>query len=238
LEVGQGTLLAIGGSADTLTIIPQLKWFTQREDLRSYARPLRPWRHLALSAKNWRSVARWGRNVYWGRMPPLPRSGRWSCRAARQDEDVFEHTGDFVPVVRTRAWFDYLLRCPIAQTELVIIEQAGVARGHAFLAHVRGSVRVGDFVVAGPVSQPERVAAFAALMRYISAQPESAEVVAGSSLHEVCQIFEACGMRHRRNTVVYLADPRKLLPAAARLEITPLIGDGFYLTSPGYPFDC
>jgi hypothetical protein len=47
-------------------------------------------------------------------------------------------------------------------------------------------------------------------------------------------------MRHRKNSPVYLADPRKQLPADARLEITPLIGDAFYLfdAAPAYPFRC
>jgi hypothetical protein len=215
-----------------------VKWFTRKDDIRYYARPLRPWRHFAQSAKGSRDLARFARNLYWGWIPRLPRAGSWRCRGARPGEEVFSHGGSFVPIVRTRAWFDYLLRCPVVRTELVILEKAGTPCGHAFLANAQGSVRVADFVVAGEVSQPGRIAAFSALARYIAAQPGAAEMVAGSSLQEMCGVFEECGMHSRETSPVHLADPRKLFPPDARLEITPLIGDAFYWFDPAYPFTC
>jgi hypothetical protein len=238
LEHSKGTLLAIGGSADTRTIIPQVPWFSRKDDLVHYARPLRPLRHLAQSARSWRSLARLGRNLYWRLMPGLPDAQRWSCRKARADEPVFTHAGPFVPILRTRAWFDYLLRCPAARTELVMLEDDGAVRGHAFLSQVDGSVRVADFVVATPASQAEKIAAFSALLRYITAQPESAEVVASSSVSEMGEVFLAAGLRARDSSPVYLADPKKLLPRDQPIEITPLIGDAFYIRSPEYPFIC
>ena len=75
-------------------------------------------------------------------------------------------------------------------------------------------------------------------MRYIAAQPESAEVVASSSLREMGEVFLASGLRPRDSSPVYLADPKKLLPQDLPIEITPLIGDVFYLRSPDYPFVC
>jgi hypothetical protein len=238
LEHSKGTLLAIGGSADTRTIIPQVSWFARKEDLFHFARPLRPGRHLARSARGWRSLARFGRNMYWSVMPGLPDARRWSCRKARAGEAVFAQSGPFVPILRTRAWFDYLLRCPAARTELVILEDSGAARGHAFLSEIGGAVQVADFVVAAPASQAEKTAAFSALLRYIAAQPESAEVVASSSLRGMGEVFLAAGLRPRGSSPVYLADPKKLLPRDLPLEITPLIGDAFYLRSLDYPFVC
>jgi hypothetical protein len=238
LELGQGTMLAIGGSDDARSVIARVRWFARRNDLCRYARPLRPWRHLAVSANGARSLARLGRNLYWRTMPGLPDAARWSCRKARPGEEVFTHNGDFVPLSRSRAWFDYLLRCPAVRAELLILEEAGAARGHAFLANVRGSVRVADFVVAGPATQTGRVAAFAALVRHLAARQECAEVVAASSLNEMGQVFAACGLRPRGSSPVYLADPRKLLPADAPIEITLAIGDAFYLDSAGYQFVC
>jgi hypothetical protein len=238
LEASGGTLLAIGGSEDALRIFPQLKWFTRKDDLRYFARPLRPWRHLAHSAKGARTLARFARNLHWKWFPRLPGAGSWRCRDARPGEEVFAHSGSFVPITRTRAWFDYLLRCPVVKTELVILEQAGTPRGHAFLAHAQGSVRVADYILAGGVSHAERVSAFSALTRYIAAQPDAAEITAASSLQELCGVFEECGLRSRGSSPVYLADPRKLFPEDARLEIAPLIGDAFYFYEPAYPFLC
>jgi hypothetical protein len=238
LERSKGSLLAIGGSADARTILPKVAWFARKDDLFHYARPLRPGRHLAGTARGWRSLARYGRNLYWRVMPGLPDVQRWSCRKARAGEAVFSQTGPFVPILRTRAWFDYLLRCPAARTDLVILEDSGAARGHAFFSEAGGAVQVADFVVGAPASQGEKTAAFSALLRYIAAQPESAEVVASSSLREMGEVFLACGLRPRGNSPVYLADPKKLLPRDLPIEITPLIGDAFYFRSPGYPFVC
>jgi hypothetical protein len=237
LETG-GTLLAIGGTAEALAVFRKVKWFARKDDVRYYARPLRPWRHLARSPKAPRDLARFVRNLFWQCSPRWPRSGQWTVRSARPGEDVFSHLGDFVPMVRTRGWFDYLLRCPIVRTELVILESAGVPQGHAFLAHFQGCVRLADFVVAGAVSQSDRVAAFSALGKFLAAQPGVAEMVAASSLAEMGAVFEACGLRPRGVQSVYLADPAKRLPPDARLEITPLIGDGFYLFDERYPFTC
>jgi hypothetical protein len=233
-----GTLLAVGGSEGTLRLLPQVKWFTRIDDMHYYARPLRPWRHFRQSAMSARTAARWARNLYWRWIPRLPDAGSWRCRSAAPEEAVFSPSGNFVPLVRTSAWFKYLLRCPIARTDLVILEQGGTARGHALLANARGSVRVADFVVSGEVSQPERIAAFAALLRYVAAQPDAAEVVTASSLGEMCEVYEACGLRSRGACPVHLADPLKQFPPGARLEITMLIGDAFYWYDPAYPFTC
>ncbi len=238
LETRPGTLLAIGGSEDTLKIIPQVKWFKHKDDTRTYARPLRPWRHFSLSAKSARSAARLARNLYWRLSPTLPDSRDWRCRPARPGEEVFTPTGDFVPIVRTRAWFDYLLRCPLAKTELVILEKAGAPCGHAVLAYGKGLVSVADFVAAGPATPEDRIAAFSSVVRLVAARPDAAELIASSSLQELGHAFEACGLRCRKSSPVYLADPRKLLPVDARLEIAPIIGDMFYLFDPTYPFLC
>jgi hypothetical protein len=238
LEMPPGTLLAIGGSDDARKIIPQVKWFQRKDDIWTYARPLRPWRHFVLSGNSPRSFARLGRNVHWRLSPRLPGSGGWSCRRVRPAEEVFAPTGDFVPLIRTRAWFDYLLRCPLVKTELLILENAGVPQGHALLANGRGAVWVADFVVAGDASHPDRVAAFSAVVRHTAAQPDAAEILAGSSLRELCMVFEECGLRKRKASPVWLADRRKVLPANARLEITPMVGDLFYLFDPAYPFLC
>lgn len=242
LEAGGGTLLGIGGSQDARQVISQVKWLKPQEPICSYARPLHPWRRLAQSARAPRDLARFGRNLMWRTIPRLPRAGAWRWRGAKPGEEVFNpqgsDEGEFVPMLRTRAWFDYLLRCPVVRTELLILENAGTPRGHAFLAHAQGSVRVGDFVVAEEVPQPDRAAAFAALVRYVAAQPGAVEMVAASSLREVCSLFEACGLRPRGTIPVHLADPRKLLPPGARLETNLLIGDGFYWYDPAEPYVC
>jgi len=235
LELNGGTLLAIGGSEDAAKIIPQLKWFSRRNDLQNYALPLRPWLHFAKGPKRVRAFARLARNVSWKWSRPRVAPASWTCRGARPAEDIFSpRLGDFVPMVRTRAWFDYLLQCPVTRTELVILENAGRPAGHAFLSYAGGSARVADFVVSGD----GQTQAFAALLRYVAAQPGTAEITAASSIEETCRVFSECGLRYRGSAKVYLADPRKLLPPEARIEVTPLVGDAFYMVDRSHPFVC
>ena len=238
LELNRGTLLAIGGSADTAAIIPQVKWFRRKTGMRTYARPLRPWRGFGPGDKGPRSLARFGRNLMWKFSPGLPSAAQWTSRPARPHEEVFSpgSDGTFIPIVRTRAWFDYLLRCPVARTELVILENAGRPAGHAFLASSReGAVRVADFVVP---EESGRLSALSALVHYVAGQPGAVEMVAASSIQEICGVFESAGFRYRSSVPVYLADPRKQLPPEAEIEVTPLIGDAFYLFDPNCPFVC
>ena len=224
------TVLGVGGTEDNLRVITRLKWFERKEDVRVYVRPLHAWRRWARSPKTPREIARLGRNLLWQLSPPLPGRGAWTCREARPGEPVFSpHTSAYVPILRTREWFDYLLRCPVRPTRLMILEHQGVARGHTFLSFTAGTVRVADFMVAGDASPAEHVAAFSALVRYAAAEPGALEIRAASSVAETYAVFEKCGLRLRQNMMVHLADPGKRFPPGARVEIAPLMGDAFYL---------
>src|SRR5262249_13417752 len=112
------------------------------------------------------------------------------------------------------------------------------ASGHAFLSNSKGSVRVADFVVAGNATSSDKAAAFSALIQHIASDPNACEIVAASSLPELCEVFEACGLRPRGSVPVFLADPRKQIPSDTRVEINMLIGDGFYLCDESNPFYC
>ncbi len=241
LDLADGSLLAVGGSADTLRILPMVKWFRRENDIGYYARPLNMWRIFRRAqgkAGRLRELAQAGRNLFWQVRPRLPNPVGWECRRASATDDVFAHAGDFLPILRTRAWFDYLLRCPVVPSQLLLLSKNGVASGHGFVSNAGGSVRVADFVVAGGATDADRAAAFSALVRYIAAEPGACEIVAASSLPEMCRTFEACGLRLRGMSPVFLADPRKEIPPGARLEITMLIGDAFYLFDPSSPFRC
>jgi hypothetical protein len=234
LELGGGTLLAIGGSDDTRRIIPKLKWFERKEDLRMYARPLRFWRYRKADSGMARNLGRMGRNFAWQISARLPKHDDWSCRTVIFPDRVFMPEGNFVPILRTPEWFAYLLRCPVFSAEFVAIEKKGVPVGHALVSNANGSMRIADFVV----KDADRCGALAALIRYVAGNPTAAEVVAGSSLPELWPVFESCGLRLRENVPVYVADPKTLMPAGAPLEVAPMIGDSYSLYDPAWPFRC
>jgi hypothetical protein len=236
MEAQKCSLLAVGGSSDTLRILPQVKWFHSKADLRWFARPMKPWRRFLRSGKTMRDWGKLLRNLSWEFFSSLPSSENWTCRPARADDPVFTPAGEFIPLLRTRAWIDYLRACPVAKCQLWILEQNGVARGHALTANLEGSVRVADFALAGHSTQDQTTNAFSALVRTLGDENDVLELVAGSSLSQDMRAFEACGLRYRRSTRVLLADPRKTFPPESLLEIKPMVGDSFYLYDPANPF--
>jgi hypothetical protein len=236
MQVQNSSLLAIGGSSDTLRILPQVRWFAPQADLRWYARPLKPWRRFLKSRRGMRDWLKFFRNLYWSLVPSLPAPGKWSCRPARTDDPVFTPAGDFVPILRTRAWLDYLSGCPVAKCSLWILEHEDVPRGHALIANLGGSARLADFALAGRPTPEAATQAFSALVRALEAGNEILELVAGSSLAQDARAFQSCGLRYRRSTRVLLADPGKAFPPESTLEIKPMMGDSFYLHDPSNPF--
>jgi hypothetical protein len=236
MEIGGSSLLAIGGSDDTLRILPQVRWFVAQVDMQWYARPMRPWRRFLRSKRGIRDLIKFSRNVQWNLFPQLPPTGEWSCRRARIDDPVFTPSGDFAPILRTRAWINYLAACPAAKCTLWILENQGQPSGHALIANLKGSARVADFALAGPRKTEEVEQAFSVLVRTLQTDDAVVELVAGSSLAQEITAFQACGLRYRRSSRVLLADPRKTFPEGAVIEIKPMLGDGFYLHNPANPF--
>jgi hypothetical protein len=236
MEAGRSSLLAIGGSSDTVRLLPKVPWFAAKADMRWYARPVKPWRRFLRSPRSWRDFAKFWRNLSWKLYPKLPAPGGWTCRASRSDDPVFNPSGDFIPILRTRAWIGYLSSCPAAKCNFWILENDGLPRGHALVANLAGSAQVADFVLQGEVGPPIRVEAFSALLRTLATDKEIIEVVAASSLEQDINAFESCGLRHRRNSPVLLADFQKTFRQELPLEIKPILGDGFYLHNPFNPF--
>ncbi len=236
MEVQKCSLLALGGSDDTLRILPQVRWFVPQVDLKWYAKPLKPWRRFLRSTRGPRDLVKFFRNLRWSLLPSLPSQGRWTCRPARADDPVFTPAGDFVPILRTRSWIDYLSGCPAANCSLWILEHKGVACGHALVANLRGSARVADFALQGLQAAEAGTQAFSALVRALEADNDLLELVAGSSLAQDATAFQACGLRYRRRSAILLADPRKTFPQHSTIEIKPMLGDSFYLYDPSNPF--
>ena len=235
-QLTDGPLLAIGGTSQAQRVTSQVKWFVPKEDLRWYARPMKPWKRFLRSPRSLRDFLKLGRNIWWSRVPSLPSAKGWSCRPARPEDPVFTPAGDFVPILRTRPWIDYLAACPIANCTLWILECGGEARGHALVANLGGSARVADFALGGKQGQDAMTSAFSALLRALQSQSDILEVVAGSSLDEDTRAFTRCGLRDRASDRVLSADLHKAFPPDARLQIVPVLNDAYYLYDPANPF--
>jgi len=236
METLHSSMLAIGGSPDALSIFPQVRWFVPRAEMKWYAKSLRPWQRFLKSGRRLRDGLKFVRNTHRGFFPPLPAPGKWTCRRARRGDPVFTSAGDFIPILRTREWIDYLSGCPAARCALWILEHEGVPCGHALIANLGGSARVADFALGAKPTRDAVKAAFSALVRAVAADSDAIELVAASSLAEDIEAFEACGLQYRRCFPVLLADFTKAFPPNSALEIKPILGDAFYLYNPANPF--
>jgi hypothetical protein len=230
------SLLAIGGSSDTVRILPEVHWFKPQADFKWYARSLKPWRRFLRSNRGGKDLLKLLRNAQWKLAHSLPQTGHWTCRTARTNDPVFTPAGDFVPILRTKEWIDYLRNCPAAKCSLWTLEHKGTPSGHALVANLARSARIADFALQGKTNTETTTQAFSALLRSLAADSQNIEVVAASTLTQDISAFENCGMKHRRNSPVLLADPQKIFPPELKIEIKPMLGDGFYLHDPSQPF--
>ena len=236
MEVQNSSMLAIGGSDDTLRLLPKVRWFVPQTDMEWYAKPLKPWRRFLRSARDMRDVLKFFRNAGWKFLSSLPSPGKWTCRLALADDPVFTPAGDFVPILRTRVWIDYLSACPAAKCRLWILTEECVPRGHALISNLGGSARVADFALDGEQTAETATQAFSALIRALERDDSLLEIVAASSLVQDIHAFRACGLRYRRKSAILLADIGKKFPPNSTLEIKPLLADQFYLYDPSNPF--
>ena len=230
LETSVDTMLAIGGTKDALIAFSRSSWFERKDDMRVYNRPLKPWRRFQDGPKTPRELARFARDTYRIWYPNLAASAGWDCRPAGPSDPIFcPEPPAYASIVRTRLWFDYLTRCPALKTRLVTLERDGIPKGHAFLAFQGGRVQVSDFTLANDCPRADQIAAFSTVIRYVSADPDAIEIIAGSSVESVTAVLEATGLRLHSRVSVFLADPKRHFPPGTAIEVTPIIGDLFYV---------
>jgi hypothetical protein len=228
------TLLAIGGSEDTLRLIPTVKWFRPVKPMRLYARPVRPFVQAGQGSFNGRSIARLARNWMWSLHPALPNTGEWSLRPIDRFDETTPASGDFIPLVRSADWLNYLLRCPAASMSAFALECSARRRGHLLVSRNRRQATLVDLCLSG--TDQDWIQATAAVVGWLRRDSSVAEIVAGSNLPLPCAALESCGFRLRGSWPVYVADPKKLLPADSLPEVNLSIGDAFYLRDIDYPF--
>jgi hypothetical protein len=148
-HVGQmaGTLVAIGGGADTRSILPHVG-FRPAGSATVYARPLFALQILR-TGPAWKLLPRLARAT-WRRSAPAARDPEWQVRRLGGDE-----VGQIAAVLplpthgstvteRNADQLRYLLACPIVPMQLYAVSKAGRLRGYFLLALAPGQVRIAD----------------------------------------------------------------------------------------------
>ena len=233
-------LLAIGGSEDTLRILPKLGYRTCGE-ISSYARVMRPWRQFRTDPfpRGWKGPLRLARNVLRSLEPVRSAPKDWSAQPIAAFEDshaaLLAAETPFPSTHRTPALLNYLLRCPGARMSAYLIHREGRACGWFMLARVPGVVRIADLRVQS--SEPEWwQAAYDLATQIALADPEGCELVAAASTPLAADAIRNNGFRLYRSDPIFLLDPKGLLANRTPLEVSLLDSDAAYLYVPGYPY--
>jgi hypothetical protein len=229
-----GAIIAIGGSADTLAILPHLG-FRAAGAATVYVRPLRPLRLFdGVAGARWRALPRFTRGVAGVLKAPAPAAPEWRARHITAEDlaqirAVLPVSGrDITALERSTGLFAHWLACPIAPMRLYLLERAGRARGYFLLASVLAQVRIADCWVDSdePADWHGLIACAFGEARL---DPQAAEIVgwACDPLH--AGAFMACGFRARQATPVQIRPSRGVAMPPRTLRVQMLDNDAAYL---------
>lgn len=218
-------LLAVGGSDQTLRILPHIG-FRASGAAEGYVRVLHPLRFGGeLGAARWKLPARLARRSLWRWSAPVLEPGGWSI--SRMDSAMTGLT-DALPrgtlrmgaFERSPGLFRHMLHCPIVPMELYALIGRGNLRGYFLLAFAPGQARIADCWVATNDS-----AAWKALMQCAAWQASRrrgiAELIAWSSDVVMTQALVAAGFHRRNHQPIFVRtnDDDRILSGSIRVQM-------------------
>ena len=240
MHVGRHTdfLLAIGGSPDTLTIMPRMGYKvcgTVTGHVRTIA-PLRILRRPSSSA--WKVLPRVARSFLWALSAPRCDLGPWEVRRIEHDEvarlsRVLPSPRPGLAVFgRSIERLRHALVCPIVPMELYALEGAGEVGGYVLLSYAPGQARLADCWM-----NSEDPADWCAMVNAAVDRARSkggvAEITVWSSDPMLRRVLHECGFHERLNLPIYLkASGREPLPGDT-LRVQMLEDDAFYFYTGG-----
>lgn len=227
-------LLGIGGSEDTLSIMPRIGYH-QCGAVQGYVRTLSPLGILRRpSGSPWKRVPRIARSVLWALAAPRGDLQGWSVRRVRADGVDQIGTSCIEPrpgqaiFVRSPELLRHALECPIVPVELYVLERAGRIGGYFLLSYAPGQARLADCWMASEEPADWRALAHAAVGQ-ARCRGGMAELIAWSSDPLLAEALADCGFHERLTLPIYLrASGSELIPEQA-LRVQMLDNDAYYL---------
>ena len=232
-------LLTMGGSSDTRAILPKLG-YRHVNNLRYYARVVRPWRQFRTTPKhNWKAPLRLVRNTLWSfqshRAPEAWKAVRVSKFEDSQQNLLGNSCDKALRSWRTPSGLNYMLSCPAAEFSGFLILEDQKQRGYFILAKLGGQARIVEIRL--DTEDRHSWLTAAQLASHVAAQdPTACEIVAATSEAHVATAFEQSGFRLRRSDPIYCYDPKKVLADASPLGLSMLDGDACFLSDPEHPY--
>ncbi|HUL47817.1 MAG TPA: hypothetical protein VLV25_12015 [Steroidobacteraceae bacterium] len=226
-------LLAIGGSAETVKMLPTLGFRTTGA-LRGYVRTLHPLRLLrGLGKQRVRGFYRAARSAMSSLGAPTGARSGW--RARRLSAGALAEISSVLPTARpgmsvaqrSAALLAYALECPIVPLALYLVEHGGRARGYFLIASAPGQVRIADCWVDSEAPDEWR-ALLACTIAQAAADPPAAEIVGWANDELTANALEACGFRARHSAAIQLRPRTGAKLPAESLRVQMLDSDAAY----------
>jgi hypothetical protein len=219
-------LLAVGGSEQTLRILPHIG-FRPCGKAEGYVRVLHPLRFLGtFGAASWKLPARLVRRSLWRLFSPVVAPAAWSVRRIASDEMMALAEGLPFAIAgmgvfeRSVGLFRYMLHCPIVPMELYALKSQNEVRGYFLLAFAPGQARIADCWVAA--DEPD---AWHALMQYAALQAwrhrDVAELVVWSSDAVMTRALLTSGFHCRNQQPIFLRTgaTEEIIPGRMRVQM-------------------
>jgi hypothetical protein len=234
--LGQSTdaLLSIGGSVQTLQLLPHLG-FQRSGTARCFVRPLHPLSILTPSVHPLSRLApRLARSTWWKFRAPSGGTDGWDLRRV-EPRDLMQVTSvlpapvrDVAVFERSEELFRYMLACPIAPVALYVISREGQARGYFLLSHARLQARLADYWMDSEDPADWR-ALIQCAVREALKHSRAAELAVWASDSECAERLRECGFHMRGELAVQTLAPRHPELAARTLRVQMLDNDAMYL---------
>ena len=219
-------LLAIGGSAQTLRILPQIG-FRPIGLATGYVRtlfPMRLFRDEVIPA--WRLLPRVARSIAWTLGAPSARSAHWQVR--RVEGEQISSIAAVLPVPargmavleRSVELFRHMLSCPVVPMALFAVEKSGSVRGYFLLASTPGQVRIADCWMDSDEPAEWRAMILCAVEQ-AKHDAQAAELVIWANDALLAQALSSCGFHARHQTPIQVrpAEAAWMPPAPLRVQM-------------------
>lgn len=231
-------VLAVGGSRDTLEILPLLG-YVQCGTVSGYVRTLSPLAMLSRPIPSrWKLVPRLARSLLWSVAAPRSDTVDWRVCPIGSEEiepicgPASAQRDGMATFQRSPALFRHVLSCPIVPTELSGLERNGRIGGYFLLSYAPGQARIADIWMDSQ-SPADWCAVVQAAVDRARAKAGLAELIAWSSDPGLSRVLEDCGFHERlRLPILLQASGGAAIPHDI-MRLQMLDSDAFYLYCDG-----
>jgi hypothetical protein len=207
--------------------------FRSRNEAHTMALPLRPLHQVLTSNRwNWKTPARFARNLLWSRLKRL-RLGGWQV----QPIDPLELSQSHVPwpvggpqnlqLKRDPELFQYLAACPLTGASFFLAIRGSEPIGYFCLTFPPGQARIADaWTVSTQVEDWAHMYALAVQQTY---QHPGVNEITAAALGEISlRALQKCGFHSRAVDPVQIFDPQGQVPLGIPLQVQLIDGDAAF----------